>query len=302
MLNTEHKKLITVVRRIKDRNNKHSARVIRKYILCQTILLLSCAAKANTNSEQLAQTPAPPVAVASSLRYSWPALMDAYSAGGSIRVTFGSSGNLARQIIQGAPFGLLLSADKAFVDQVKAAGRSYGQIKPYAIGSLSWVAPKNSKLADWLQRTNVETPFPSSVATLSIANPRHAPYGKAAKSVLNTFNQERIQSIKLTLGENAAQALQFAISGATDGGIVPTALLSNDVLSNLPNLVTRAVEPHRYEPVEHVMVLVGKPTKAMEILFDFLQSDTAKNVLAQHGFNSKENANDAANQTKGNSR
>ena len=112
MLCNDYKHLITIFSRIKIGNDKRFARLLRKYILSQTILLLSCAAKANTTGEQIALSPAPPVAVASSLRYSWPALMDAYPAGDSVRVTFGSSGNLARQIVQGAPFGLLLSADK----------------------------------------------------------------------------------------------------------------------------------------------------------------------------------------------
>jgi len=176
------------------------------------------------------------VAVASSLRHVWPHLMIEYQNAIKPRVTFGSSGNLARQITQGAPFELLLSADESFpawLVQNKATDQS-----PviYAQGKLAWVAPAGSSLAKSLLQSNSTDRnsfvIPDDVKKISIANPAFAPYGRAAKTVLNSIVGGK--SPTLVIGENATQALQFALSGASAGGIVPLALVSDTAREKLP--------------------------------------------------------------------
>lgn len=228
----------------------------------------------------------PLVAAASSLRHVWPHLMVQYQQLQKPRITFGSSGNLARQIAQGAPFELLLSADEKFPAWLVENGITDQPPVIYTQGSLAWVAPAGSSLAKTLEQHNASqnqtVVIPGNVKRLAIANPAFAPYGQAAKTVLDSF--DNIESITLALGENAAQALQFALSGASGGGIVPLALVSESARNKLPTVVVSEITTNQHEPLIHSMVLINRPSESTKALFDFLLSDVARSVFAQHGF------------------
>lgn len=229
---------------------------------------------------------APLVAVAASLRHVWPHLMSAYHHPQKPRVTFGSSGNLARQITQGAPFELLLSADESFPAWLVANGTTNQSPVVYAHGQLAWIAPPTSRLADVLSQANAKDEIafilPDDVTRISIANPAFAPYGRAAKTVLNTLKGGK--SLTLAMGENATQALQFALSAAAEGGIVPLALVSDTARAKLPDMVVAKIPTALHEPVIHAMVAINEPSIATKTLFDFLISDVAQAVLLEHGF------------------
>jgi len=228
----------------------------------------------------------PLVAVAASLRHVWPHLMSVYPHSQKPRVTFGSSGNLARQISQGAPFELLLSADESFPTLLVENKTTKHSPVVYAQGRLAWIAPADSILAKslaQLKSTNQVTfAIPDGVNRIAIANPAFAPYGRAAKSVLNAIDGGA--SVSLAVGENASQALQFALSGASEGGIVPLALVSDTAKLKLPDLVVAEVPATLHEPVIHAMVLIGQPSEPTKTLFDFLVSDVAQAVFVEHGF------------------
>lgn len=232
---------------------------------------------------------APLVAAASSLRHVWPLLMQDYAAEPKPRITFGSSGNLSRQISQSAPFELFLSADQTYPENLHQRGLSLDKPVPYAIGALAWVALEKSVLADWIQSefeaTSGTVPFVSAQQrTLAIANPAFAPYGIAADQVLKEYNLNAHPRLKLTLGENAAQTLQFALSGATDGGIVPLSLVSGAARSQLPPLVVGEVATTLHEPLIHTMVLINQPSAAAQSLYHYLLSNSAKTIFIQNGF------------------
>lgn len=232
---------------------------------------------------------APIVAAASSLRQVWPLLMQAYSAAEKPRVTFGSSGNLSRQIQQGAPFDLFLSADQSYPEKLYSDNISTTKPTQYATGALAWIALPGTPVAVWLDnaagRKNAMASFPfSDVAKLAIANPAFAPYGRAAQQVLATSNTNQLHKIKYTHGENAAQTLQFALSGATDGGIVPLSLVSAAAKIQLPKVAVRQIPASLHSPLEHTMVLIGEPTDNAQSLFDFLLSQKAQLIFEQNGF------------------
>lgn len=228
----------------------------------------------------------PLVAVASSLRHVWPALMADYQHTQMPKVTFGSSGNMARQIAQGAPFELFLSADQAFPQWLADKGTTTQLPRIYTRGRLAWIALADSPLADWLEQSDKpngsKITLPDTITRLAIANPAFAPYGRAANTVLASFHNR--DAIQLSLGENAAQALQFALSGATDGGIVPLSLLSKAVLKQWPDTVIVEIQTDRYAPILHSMVIIGEPSSEAMALFNFLLSDTAQTILERNGF------------------
>ena len=194
---------------------------------------------------------APLVAVASSLRHVWPHLMIKYQNPVKPRVTFGSSGNLARQITQGAPFELLLAADESFPAWLVENKTTDQPPVIYTQGRLAWVAPIGTSLAKSLLHANstkeTSVILPNDVTKIAIANPEFAPYGRAAKSVLDSINGGK--SLTLVTGENAAQALQFALSGASAGGIVPLALVSETARGKLPDMVVTEVPQTLHKPM-----------------------------------------------------
>jgi molybdate transport system substrate-binding protein len=135
-----------------------------------------------------------------------------------VQFTFGSSGLLARQIQQGAPYDVYLSANESFVSNLASQGRLVsGTGRVYAYG----------RLALWskIPLKGLERLLSPEIRHVAIANPQHAPYGAAARQALERQGLwERIQP-KLVYGENVRQALQFAESGNAEAAIVAWSLV-----------------------------------------------------------------------------
>ncbi len=146
-----------------------------------------------------------------------------------VLVTYGSSGNFFAQISNGAPFDLYLSADIEYPRKLVEAGLALkGSEFSYAIGRLVVWVPASSKL-DVLQ-LRMKTLLAPSVRTVAIANPRHAPYGRAAVAAMRSLGVYGAVSGKLVLGESVAQAAQFVHSGNADVGVLPLSLALSPTL------------------------------------------------------------------------
>jgi len=177
-----------------------------------------------------AQPPAPPLAVAaaSDLQSVLPALASRFEHETSRRVTltFGSSGNFFSQIQNGAPFDLFFSADVDYPRRLEAAGLTEpGTLQPYAVGRLVLYASTASNLDPGLDlRRGLAVLTDARVRRIAIANPEHAPYGRAAVAALTherLYDQVRA---KLVLGENISQAAQFVQSGNAQAGLLALSL------------------------------------------------------------------------------
>lgn len=162
------------------------------------------------------------IAAAADLQAILPTLVDRFqqSTGTTATVTFGSSGNFFSQIQNGAPFDLFFSADIDYPRRLEAAGLAEpGSLVTYAIG----------RIVVWSRRGSADVRGLDSlldprVQRIAIANPEHAPYGRAAVAALQHEHvYDRVRS-KLVLGENVSQAAQFVDSGNADVGIIPLAL------------------------------------------------------------------------------
>ncbi len=141
--------------------------------------------------------------------------------GQSVRIAYGSSGNFRRQIAQGAPFELFLSADEGFVFALAKQGFTLDDGALYAIGRLALVVPAGSPLKlDGELRDIAAAVADGRLRKFAIANPEHAPYGRAAEEALRRAGAVgRASAGHLVLGENVSQAAQFATSGSAQGGI-----------------------------------------------------------------------------------
>lgn len=227
----------------------------------------------------------PLVAAAASLRNALPNIVSAYVATGRAgpRLTFGSSGNLLRQIRQGAPYEIFLSADESYALDLAGAGLARNEGIVYAVGRLVILLPEGSELRPDGSLTDLESALQDGrLERLAVANPEHAPYGKAAREALQ--RNDLWESIKghLVVGENAAQAVQFALSGSADGGIVPYALALT------PSVAKRSrsdfIPEQWHEPLRHRMVLLRNGSEAAEHFYRFLQGKEARAIFARHGF------------------
>jgi molybdate transport system substrate-binding protein len=140
-----------------------------------------------------------------------------------VSVTYGSSGNLFSQIDNGAPFDLFLSADiefpKRLIERKKAAADS---LFPYAVGQLVIWVPKDSPID--VQKLGMRALLDPSVHKIAIANPEHAPYGRAAAAAMKKLGVYDQVADKLVLGENIAQTAQFVESHAADIGLIALSL------------------------------------------------------------------------------
>lgn len=234
-----------------------------------------------------AATPAAPVvaiAAASDLVFCLDALHAEYrrqSPDTRLQVSTGSSGNFFAQISQGAPFDVFLSADLRYPRELVAAGAAEsGSLTLYAVG----------RLVLWTTRTGLD---PADLATLvrdarvrrfAIANPAHAPYGRAAREVLEKSGVWVAVQPRLVLGENIAQAAQFVQTGNADAGLVALSLV---LAPNLRHVGRWAEIPAaQHAPLEQGAVLTtrGAGNPAARAYLEFLRTPPAREVFDRYGF------------------
>jgi len=188
----------------------------------------------------------------------------------------GSSGKHFAQIINGAPFDIFFSADKARPTLLEKKGMSEsGSRFTYALGRLVlW-----SSLNGFIEKD--ERLYNNDLRFLAIANPKIAPYGEAARETLISINVwEDLQS-KLVRGENIAQTFQFVNSGNAKLGFISYSQLMNP---NYPVVGSFWEVPQSmYKPIEQQVVLLKKSPLAKDFL-SFIGSDESLNIIAKYGY------------------
>ena len=232
--------------------------------------------------------PALRIAAASDLKFALTALCQTFTktTGQAVDLQFGSSGNLARQITQGLPLDIFLSADEALVLSLFDGGFAPDKGALYATGRIALLVPKNSAFQLPKNEAEARLTLQNQLKTIrkfAIANPEHAPYGRAAKEALQNLGLWEQLQPKLVLGDNISQATQFVTSGAAQAGI--TALS----LALAPEVATQSgghwlLPANLHAPLKQRMVLLKSAQPAAKTLFDYLQTPAAKAVLAKFGF------------------
>ncbi|WP_017667240.1 molybdate ABC transporter substrate-binding protein [Sandarakinorhabdus sp. AAP62] len=217
-----------------------------------------------------------PVAAAADLRLALPPLVRGHEArtGHRYNLSFGSSGQMVQQALNGAPFQLLLLADASHADRLAAAVPGVER-RPYALGRLALVATRASGITDLASlKAAIRA---GRIRHLAIANPAHAPYGVAARAVLAGLG---VTGAPLVLGENVAQALSFVSTGAAEVGLValPLARAAGGGLIVVP------VSPMLHPPLVQTLVLMPGATPAARGLADRLTGPNGRAALARAGF------------------
>jgi molybdate transport system substrate-binding protein len=225
----------------------------------------------------------PVIAAASDLKFALDQVAAEFQkeTGRSVRVSYGSSGNFFRQLAQGAPFELFLSADEDFVFQLADRGLTVDRGALYATGRIVLFAPKGSPVkpdfAD-LRRALAD----GRLVKFAIANPEHAPYGRAAVEALKSADLWPAIEPKLVLGENVSQAAQFALSGSAEGGIFALSLALSPNVRDAGSFVPIAESMHR--PLRQRMVLMRSAGDTARAFYRFAQGPAARAVFKRFGF------------------
>lgn len=232
-----------------------------------------------------AQGEVPVVAVASNLQFAIEAIADQFSqeTDREVRLVFGSSGNLARQLRSGAPFQLFLSADAVYVEDLYRDGVTGNDGTEYARGRLALMVPATSSLSLEGEMSSIRTAMKAGeVQRFAIPNPEHAPYGVRAREVLEAAGLWTSLQPLLVMGENVSQAAQFVASGNAEAGITAWSLaLAEDVARNSRSIVLPESE---HSPLRQRMVLMPDAGTTARAFFDYLLSPPAQAILVEQGF------------------
>ena len=245
---------------------------MRKVIL---MLLFVCAQ--SVSAQQIT------VAVAANMKDAFAEIDTAFRATGKppIRVVYGSSGNFTAQIMNGAPFSLLISADEGYPLELYKKGKAVDEGLVYAIGKLAIITKKPTDVQSFdskealiraIQRAN----------KIAIAKPELAPYGKAALEYLKAEGLWELAKDKLIYGDNVGIATMYVVTGGADIGFTALSLAKSPEVTKQTSY--RLVNSKLYEPIQQRMVLMkGAPPEATD-LYLFMQGNHAKLILQKYGY------------------
>lgn len=260
--------------------------------LVAIMILAGCAAGSGSPSPN-AGSPTPArltghvgVAAASDLRFAMDDLIAASAAanpGVTVEATYGSSGTYFSQISEGAPFDVYFSADAGYPRKLETAGLAQsGSTQLYGIGQIVVWVPNDSALD--VESRGLEALTDASVRTIAIANPEHAPYGRAAVAAMQTAGIYDAVKSKFALGESISQAAQFVESGNADIGLIA---LSLAVAPNLKDKGRYAVVPiESYPRLEQGAVVLKSAVdpEAAQAFVDFVLGPAGRTILDRYGF------------------
>ncbi len=224
------------------------------------------------------------VAAAADLRFALDELASQFRAahpGVDLAITYGSSGNFFAQIQNGAPFDVFLSADVDYPRRLVAAGlASKDSLFDYAVGRIVVWVPATSPLDP--AALGIRLLEAASVRHIAIANPQHAPYGRAAESALRSLGAYDRVAPKLVLGENIGQAFEFVESGAAEAGIVALSLALAPAARGHGRYWE--VPQEAYPKLEQGGVILSRAPAGAAQFRAFLLSAEARRTLQQYGF------------------
>jgi molybdate transport system substrate-binding protein len=221
------------------------------------------------------------VAAASDLALAFKTLGDAFEkeSGKHVDFSFGSTGLLAKQISEGAPFDVFAAANVSYVDDVVRDGSCFGDTKAlYARGRIVLWAKD-----PWLLPKGIEELKDPKYAKVAIANPDHAPYGRAAQQALTKIDAWPAVQPRMVYGENVQQTLMFARSGNADVAIVALSLAVTSPGNYVP------IDPSLHEPLDQALVACkggskGAKRNEAQAFIAYVNSEGGRTIMRKYGF------------------
>jgi molybdate transport system substrate-binding protein len=223
------------------------------------------------------------IAVAANMKDAFSEIATAFRSTGKpdMRVVYGSSGNFAAQILNGAPFNLFIAADEQFPLELFKSGKTVDDGSVYAIGKLVII----TKTSSGIHLINSKADITKAIIKankIAIAKPELAPYGRAAVQYLRAEGLWDLAKDKLVYADNIGATTTYVASGAADLGFTAFSLAKSPELLKQTNYLV--VDTKMYDPIKQRMVLIkGAPQEAVD-LFRFMQDPQAKAILQRYGY------------------
>lgn len=226
------------------------------------------------------------IAAAADLQFALAEVKEAFAKANpdvAVAVTYGSSGNFYTQLLNRAPFDLFLSADLSYPRKLVAAGLADGSTEfLYSRGRLVLWVLKGSPIP--VEQLGLQALLHPAARKVAIANPRHAPYGRAAEAALTKSGLLEAVTPRLVFGENITQTAQFVQTGAADIGILALSLAKAPVMANRGRYWEVPQDAH--PPLDQGGVILNHARNRAEALAfrDFMGSPAGLEILRRYGF------------------
>lgn len=224
------------------------------------------------------------VAAAADLKFAMAELAAQFekASGAKLDVTYGSSGNFLTQIENGAPFDLFFSADSEYPKKLEAAGLAEpGTLREYAVGRIVIWTPSNNEINAAID--GWKCLLDQRVKKIAIANPEHAPYGRAVVAAIKKAGIYEQVKDKLVYGENISQAAEFVQSGNAQAGIVALSLALSPAMKNGNRW---EIPADSYPPIKQAVILLkaSKNKDASRRFLEFVGGPQGREILQRLGF------------------
>jgi molybdate transport system substrate-binding protein len=200
-----------------------------------------------------------------------------------VKVTYGSSGNFFAQLQNQAPFDLYFSADIEYPRKLAEAGHALDtNVFLYAVGRIVVWTPRQSPVD--VEKLGIQSLLAFSVKKIAVANPTHAPYGRAAVAAMKALKvYERVEP-KLVYGENIAQTAQFVQSGAADVGVIALSLAIAPQMRDAGRYWEVPLDAYPKMEQGGIVLKWTKNADAARAFRDFVLSKHGRDVLKRYGF------------------
>ena len=221
------------------------------------------------------------VAVAANMSYAMPSIIKSFHKiypELNVQTVLGSSGKLFAQIKNGAPFDVFLSANMRYPNTLYKENLTVTKPKVYAYGALSLLSGQKRDFSKGLELLKDR-----SIQKIAIANPKTAPYGKAAMQVLKKTDLLHLVQDKLIYAQSVAQATTYSIIAADIGFVAKSSLFSPHMKRYKKGIHWIDIPTSLYTPIKQGIVLLKK-SKGARKFYDFMFSQKTKKILVTYGY------------------
>ncbi len=251
--------------------------VLRIFI---SILLLASLSACNTTQISTTKSPVElTVAAAADLQFAFTEIGALYEqeTGNKVTFSFGSTGQLAQQIENGAPFDLFAAANISFVDDLAKKNLVVSDtVALYARGRIVLAVNR----ASGINAASLNDLLSEKITHIAIANPEHAPYGVAAKEALQSAGVWEQVENKIVYGENVRQALQFVQTGDAQVGIISLSV------ANVPEITWSLIDNSLHNPLDQALAVVSSSShkKEAQSFAIFINGTLGRPIMQKYGF------------------
>lgn len=198
-----------------------------------------------------------------------------------VRVTLGSSGKLTAQIKNGAPYGLFMSANMKYPKSLYKDNLAITKPIVYAQGSLAYLSAKKQDFSQ-----NMKLLKNPNIHKIAIANPKTAPYGKAAVEAMKNAKVYNDVKKKFVYAESISQTVAYTITAANLGFVAKSSLYSPKMKRFKKDINWSDVNPKLYTPINQGIVILknAKGNKDIKAFYDFIFSKQARQIFKNYGY------------------